>query len=69
MRPLRSWLRSSDINWNDVEQKESNGQQGFRGLLLDDEGREIADTEVYTDKSGLQRFKEETLPTKVVREF
>jgi len=61
-------LAGKDIKWNDVEQKESNGKQGFRGLLLNAEGKEIARTEVYTDKSGLQRFKQETLP-KAVREL
>jgi uncharacterized protein YegP (UPF0339 family) len=55
-------LSSKNAKWEDVEHKESNGKQGFRGKLLNAEGKEIARSEVYTDKAGLKRFKEETLP-------
>ena len=61
-------LSGKDAKWKDVEDKESNGKSGFRGLLLNANDKEVARTEVYSTKENLVRFKTETLP-KVLTEL
>jgi len=55
-------LSGSSASWRDVEQKESNGETGWRGILLNDEKKEIGRTEVYKNKSDLEELKSKTLP-------
>ena len=62
-------LGGKDAKWKDVEQKESNGKAGWRGLLLNANDKEIARTEVYSAKDGLATLKSKTLPNVLTELF